>query len=74
LNLTQGRRDRQLSLLGPEDALDRRVVLKLSGRELVALSRVARDMQLSPQEAIRSLIMAATLDIKPKPKKARLSP
>jgi hypothetical protein len=60
-------------LLLPDERLDRRVVLRLSGRELIALSKVARDMQLSPQEAIRSLIMAATLDIsKPKPKKVRL--
>ena len=58
------------TLSGPEDRLDRRVVLKLSGRERLALALVARDMGLSPQETIRSLIMSATLDIKPKHKKA----
>jgi hypothetical protein len=67
---TEGSQEPKLVL--PSEALDRRVLLKLSGRELIALSRVSRDMGLSPQETIRSLIMAATLDLKPggpKPRK-----
>jgi len=55
----------------PDERLDKHIDLRLNQRETDALQLVAKDMGLSPQEAIRSLIMSATLDIKPKPKKAR---
>jgi hypothetical protein len=60
------------TISGPEDRLDKRIVLLINGRERLALARVARDMQLSEKECIRSLILAATLDLKPKPKKVSL--
>lgn len=53
----------------PEDEPFGRLIslrLSLSPREHMALHRVARDHGLSPKETIKSLILAATLDIKPK--------
>lgn len=53
-------------LAGPEDALDKRIVLMINSRERMALAIVSRSMGLSPTETLRSLIMTATLELKPK--------
>jgi hypothetical protein len=62
------------STLPEDEPIGHLISLRLSPREHMALHRVARDMGLSPKEAIKSLVLAATLDIsKPQtPKKARL--
>lgn len=50
----------------PEDKLDKHIDLRLNTREMTALTFVAKDMGLSRAEALRSLILTASLDIKPK--------
>lgn len=53
----------------PADKLDKRIVLRINERELTALTFIAKDMQLSRAEALRSLILTYCLDTpKPKPK------
>jgi hypothetical protein len=59
------------STLPEDEPLGRLISLRLAPRENMALHRVARDMGLSPKEAIKSLILAATLDIKPKGERPR---